>query len=284
MDAVEMYGIRDWGNNYFQINEQGHIVMTPPGQHGHSIDLKALVDEVRQRGVGLPLLLRFSDILRSRLDELNQAFQNAIEAYGYQGVYRGVYPIKVNQERQVVEEVVRFGAPYHHGLEAGSKPELLAVLTMLDDSEALIICNGYKDEAYIETALLGSKMGCHIILVVEQPSELDLIARIAHKTDVQPRIGMRAKLSTRGAGRWEASGGDHAKFGLSARELLEAVAFLRQHDLLDAFELLHFHLGSQISNIRFIKDGLREAGRFYCELIKMGAPLHYLDVGGGMGV
>jgi arginine decarboxylase len=284
MDAVETYGIRDWGNNYFQINAQGHIVMTPPGQEGHSIDLKALVDEVRQRGVGLPLLLRFSDILRSRLDELNRAFQNAIEAYGYPGIYRGVYPIKVNQERQVVEEVVRFGAPYHHGLEAGSKPELLAVLAMLDDPEALIICNGYKDEAYIETALLGSKMGRHIILVVEKLSELDLIARIAHKTDVEPRIGMRAKLSTRGAGRWEASGGDHAKFGLSARELLEAVAFLRQHDLLDAFELLHFHLGSQISNIRFIKDGLREAGRFYCELVKMGAPLHYLDVGGGMGV
>jgi arginine decarboxylase len=283
-DAVETYGIREWGNNYFHISDDGHVLVTPPGRAEHTINLKALVDEVRQRGVGLPLLLRFSDILRSRIDELNHAFQSAIAEYGYKGAYRGVYPIKVNQERQVVEEVVRFGRPYHHGLEAGSKPELLAVLAMLDDEEALIICNGYKDEDYIETALLGSKMGRRIILVVEKPSELPLIARVAHKTRVRPHLGMRAKLSTRGAGRWEASGGDHAKFGLSARELLEAVEFLRQHGLLDTFELLHFHLGSQISNIRHIKEGLREAGRFYCELVKMGAPLCYLDVGGGLGV
>jgi arginine decarboxylase len=283
-DAVETYGIRDWGNKYFRISSKGRVLVTPSGQGGHTIDLKALVDEVRSRGVGLPLLLRFSDILRSRVDELNRAFQSAIDEYGYQGLYRGVYPIKVNQERQVVEELVRFGRPYHHGLEAGSKPELLAVLAMLDDEEALIICNGYKDEEYIETALLGSKMGRRVILVVEKPNELPLIARIAHKTGVQPRLGMRAKLSTRGAGRWEASGGDHAKFGLSARELLEAMQFLQQHELLHTFELLHFHLGSQISNIRFIKDGLREAGRLYCELVKMGASLQYLDVGGGLGI
>jgi arginine decarboxylase len=283
-DAIETYGIHEWGNNYFQISDEGRVLVTPQGQTGHTIDLKALVDEVGQRGVGLPLLLRFSDILRSRIDELNQAFQRAIAEYGYQGVYRGVYPIKVNQERQVVEEVVRFGHPYHHGLEAGSKPELLAVLAMLDDEEALIICNGYKDEEYIETALLGSKMGRCIILVVEKPSELPLIARMAQKTGVRPHLGLRAKLSSRGAGRWETSGGDHAKFGLSAREMLEAVQFLCQHDLLDTFELLHFHLGSQISNIRHVKEGLREAGRFYCELVKMGAPLRYLDVGGGLGI
>ncbi|HEY7489626.1 MAG TPA: biosynthetic arginine decarboxylase [Candidatus Tectomicrobia bacterium] len=283
-DAVETYGIREWSNNYFQISDEGRVLVTPQGQAGHTIDLKALVDEVGQRGVGLPLLLRFSDILRSRIDELNQAFQRAIAEYGYQGAYRGVYPIKVNQERQVVEEVVRFGRPYHHGLEAGSKPELLAVLAMLDDEEALIICNGYKDEGYIETALLGSKMGRRIILVVEKPSELPLIARMAQKTGVRPHLGLRAKLSSRGAGRWETSGGDHAKFGLSAREMLEAVQFLCQHNLLDTFELLHFHLGSQISNIRHVKEGLREAGRFYCELVKMGAPLRYLDVGGGLGI
>jgi arginine decarboxylase len=283
-DAIETYGIREWGNNYFHISDEGYVLVTPQGQAGHTINLKALVDEVGQRGVGLPLLLRFSDILRSRIDELNQAFRRAIAEYGYQGLYRGVYPIKVNQERQVVEEVVRFGRPYHHGLEAGSKPELLAVLAMLDDEEALIICNGYKDEEYIETALLGSKMGRRIILVVEKPSELPLIARVAQKTGVRPHLGLRAKLSSRGAGRWETSGGDHAKFGLSAREMLEAVQFLRQHDLLDTFELLHFHLGSQISNIRHVKVGLREAGRFYCELAKMGAPLGYLDVGGGLGV
>src|SRR5262252_3293678 len=283
-DALETYGIRDWGNRYFHINDSGRVLVTPPGLEDRSIDLKELVDEVCQRGVGLPLLLRFSDILRSRIDELNRAFQQAIKEYGYQGVYRGVYPIKVNQEHRVVEEVVRFGRPYHHGLEAGSKPELLAVLAMLDDEEALIICNGYKDEEYVETALLGSKIGRTIIRVVEKPSELQLIARIAKKTGVRPCIGMRAKRATRGSGRWEASGGDHSKFGLSARELMEAVTFLRDHDLLDSLELLHFHLGSQISNIRNIKEGLREAGRFYCELVKLGAPLRYLDVGGGLGV
>ena len=283
-DAVETYGIEDWGSGHFCISSEGHVLVTPPGQAGHAIDLKALVDEVRQRGVGLPLLLRFSDILRSRIDELNRAFKNAIEEYGYQGAYRGVYPVKVNPQRQVVEEVVRFGRPHHHGLEAGSKPELLAVLAMLEDEEALIICNGYKDEEYVETALLGSTMGRTIILVVEKPSELALIARLAAKTNVSPRIGVRLRLSTRGSGRWEASGGDHSKFGLSARELMETIDLLRQHNLLETFELLHFHLGSQISNIRNIKDGLREAGRYYCELVKMGVPLRYLDVGGGLGV
>ena len=283
-DAIEMYGIRGWGNNYFHISDAGHVLVTPAGKSEYAIDLKALVDEVRQRGVGLPLLVRFSDMLRSRVDELNQAFLSAMAEYGYQGTYRGVYPIKVNQERQVVEELVRFGRPYHHGLEAGSKPELLAVLAMLDDEEALIICNGYKDEDYIETALLGSKLGRRIILVVEKPSELRLIARMAQQTGVRPHLGMRARLSTRGAGRWEASGGDHAKFGLSAREMLEAVEFLQQHNLLDTFELLHFHLGSQISNIRHVKEALREAGRFYCALATMGAPLGYLDVGGGLGI
>ena len=283
-DAVELYGIHDWGRGYFRISDAGHVLVTPPGEEGYTVNLKALVDEVRQRGVGLPLLLRFSDILRSRVDELNQAFQRAIKEYGYQGVYRGVYPIKVNPQRQVVEEVVRFGRPYHHGLEAGSKPELLAVLAMLDDEDALIICNGYKDEEYVETALLGSKIGRTIILVVEKPSELPLIARVAAHADVRPRLGVRVRLSTRGSGRWEASGGDHSKFGLTARELLEAVEFLHRHGLLETFELLHFHLGSQISNIRNVKDGLREAGRFYSELVKMGAPLRYLDVGGGLGV
>lgn len=283
-DAMETYGIHEWGNDYFHISQEGHVMVTTPDETTPAIDLKALVDEVRQRGVGLPLLFRFSDILRRRIEALNQAFNNAIEEYDYQGVYRGVYPIKVNQQRQVVEGIVHFGRPYHHGLEAGSKPELLAVLAMLEDEEALIICNGYKDEEYIETALLGSKLGRTIILVVEKLSELPMIARLAEKTGVKPRLGMRAKLSTRGSGRWEASGGDQAKFGLSARGLLEAVQFLRQHNLLDTFELLHFHLGSQISNIRSIKEALRETGRYYGELVKMGAPLQYLDVGGGLGV
>ncbi len=283
-DAVEMYGIQEWSNGFFRVSDEGHILVTIPDEDGRTIDVKALVDELRQRGLGMPILLRFSDVLRRRIADLNQAFQNAIDAYGYQGAYRGVYPIKVNQERQVVEEVVRFGRPYHHGLEAGSKPELLAVLGMLEDEEALIICNGYKDDEYIETALLGSQLGRTVIIVVEKLSELPLIARIASKTGIRPRLGMRAKLSTRASGRWEASGGDHAKFGLSARDLVEAVQFLRDHDLLDTFELLHFHLGSQITNIRSITNALRETGRFYTELVKMGAPLRYLDVGGGLGI
>lgn len=283
-DAVEMYGIEEWSNGFFRVSDAGNVLVTIPDEEGRTIDVKALVDELRQRGLGMPILLRFSDVLRRRIGALNEAFQTAIEEYGYQGTYRGVYPIKVNQERQVVEEVVRFGRPYHHGLEAGSKPELLAVLGMLEDEEALIICNGYKDEEYIETALLGSQLGRTVIIVVEKLSELPLIARIAAKTGIQPRIGMRAKLSTRGSGRWESSGGNHAKFGLSARDLVEAMQFLRDHELLDAFELLHFHLGSQISNIRSITEALRETGRFYAELVKMGAPLRYLDVGGGLGI
>ncbi len=283
-DAVEMYGIEEWSNGFFRVSEAGNVLVTIPGEEGRTIDVKDLVDELRQRGLGMPILLRFSDVLRRRIGALNEAFQTAIDAYGYQGTYRGVYPIKVNQERQVVEEVVRFGRPYHHGLEAGSKPELLAVLGMLEDEEALIICNGYKDEEYIETALLGSQLGRTVIIVVEKLSELPLIARIAQQTGIRPRIGMRAKLSTRGSGRWESSGGDHAKFGLSARDLVEAMQFLRDHELLEAFELLHFHLGSQISNIRSITEALRETGRFYTELVKMGAPLRYLDVGGGLGI
>jgi arginine decarboxylase len=283
-DAAELYGVGEWGNGFFRISDKGNIQVTIPGEAGCTIDVKALVDELRQRGLGMPILLRFSDILRRRIAALNEAFQNAIAEYGYQGVYRGVYPIKVNQERQVVEEVVRFGRPYHHGLEAGSKPELLAVLSMLEDEEALIICNGYKDDEYIETALLGSQLGRTVIIVVEKLSELPTIARIVKKTGIRPRLGMRAKLATRASGRWEASGGDHAKFGLSARDLVEAMQFLRNHDLLDTFELFHFHLGSQITNIRSVTQALRETGRFYTELVKMGAPLRYLDVGGGLGI
>ncbi|HLK93965.1 MAG TPA: biosynthetic arginine decarboxylase, partial [Polyangia bacterium] len=204
--------------------------------------------------------------------------------YGYKGAYKGVYPIKVNQHRYVVEEIVQFGRPYHYGLEAGSKPELLAVMAMLDDEEALVVCNGYKDEEYIETALMASKLGRTVLIVVEKFSELSLIAETAKKMGVRPRIGIRVKLAAKGSGRWEASGGDRSKFGLSTREVVEAINFLRANDLLNCFELLHFHLGSQISAIRAVKNALREAGRFYVEVSKMGAPLKYFDAGGGLGV
>jgi arginine decarboxylase len=283
-DSADTYAVRSWGGGYFTINEAGNVAVTPSGPNHASIDMQELVDEVKRRGIGLPLLIRFSDILKNRIVELNEAFRRAISEYGYKGTYKGVYPIKVNQDRYVVETITATGRQYHYGLEAGSKPELLAVMAMLDDDDALIICNGYKDEEYIETALLASKMGRTVILVVEKASELPLIASISKRAGVKPRIGMRAKLSTRGSGRWEASGGDRSKFGLTAKELIEAVEYLKTNDLLSSFELLHFHLGSQISSIRSVKNAMREAGRFFVELCKMGAPLTYLDVGGGLGI
>jgi arginine decarboxylase len=283
-DSAEIYGVKSWGNNYFSVNESGNVQSHPAGADNGKIDLKELVDEVARRGIGLPLLIRFSDVLKSRIVELNEAFRRAIAEYGYKGEYKGVYPIKVNQHRYVVEEIVQFGRPYHYGLEAGSKPELLAVMGMLEDDEALIICNGYKDEEYIETALMASKLGRTVLIVVEKFSELSLIAETAKKIGVRPRIGLRVKLAAKGSGRWEASGGDRSKFGLSTREVVEAINFLRNADLLNCFELLHFHLGSQISAIRAVKNALREAGRFYVDVVKLGAPIKYFDVGGGLGV
>ncbi len=283
-DSLDLYNIRGWGNNYFSAGPRGSILVHPGGPGTPAIDLKELVDEVRERGIALPLLIRFAEIIRGRVVQLNEAFGRAIEEYGYRGVYRGVYPIKVNQNRYLVERLVQYGRPYHYGLEAGSKPELLAVMAMLEDEDALIICNGYKDEEYIETALLASKLGRHVILVVEKPSELPLILQISQQMNVRPRLGIRSRLSARGAGHWEASAGDRSKFGLTGRDLLNAVDFLRENDLLDCFELLHFHLGSQISSIRSVKDGLREASQVYVNLVRMGAKLGYLDVGGGLGI
>jgi len=283
-DAADLYNVDGWSNDYFSINEHGHVVVHPAGPGTATIDLKALVDEVRERGIVPPLLLRFSEIIEARVVEINEAFQAAIEEYHYRGAYRGVYPIKVNQDRYLVERVVEYGRPYHYGLEAGSKPELLAVMALLEDPDALIVCNGYKDEEYVETALLASKLGRRVVLVVEKLSELPLIREMAERTGVAPRIGMRSRLSTRGAGHWEGSGGDRSKFGLSASDLMTAVDFLRKHGLLQHFELLHFHLGSQISSIRSIKEGIREAAWTYVNLAEMGAGLRYLDVGGGLGV
>ena len=283
-DSRELYNVTNWSNGYFGINDAGHLVMHPEGAQGTSLDVKELVDEVGTRGIGLPLLIRFSNILKARIVELNEAFRKAIADYGYGAPYKGVYPIKVNQHKYIVEEIVHYGRQYHYGLEAGSKPELLAVMAMLDDPEALVVCNGYKDEEYVESALYASKLGRTVIMVVEKMSELALIRAVAERTGIKPRIGMRAKLATRGSGHWEASGGDRSKFGLTAQELMEAISYLRENQMLDSFELLHFHLGSQISAIRSVKDALREAVRFYCELHKIGVPLKYLDVGGGLGI
>lgn len=283
-DALENYGVPNWSAGYFGINDKGHVIVHPQGPEGPSADLKELVDEVRQRGIDLPLLVRFTGILKERIKSLHEAFYRAIQEFGYRGDYRGVFPIKVNQQRWVIEEIVNTGRQYHYGLEAGSKPELLAVMAMLDDDAALIVCNGYKDEEFIETALLANKLGRNVIIVVEKFSELKLIAAVSKRLGIRPRIGMRIKLASKGAGRWEASGGDRSKFGLFAGALMEALTFLRENDLLDCFELMHFHVGSQISNIRNIKNSLREASRFFVELCKAGAPLKYFDVGGGLGV
>ncbi len=283
-DSLETYSVGQWGARYFGINPKGHVSVHPNGPGTPSIDLKELVDEVRRRGINPPLLIRFTDILRDRVIHLNEAFRHAIADHGYKGRYRGVFPIKVNQHRFIVEQIVDVGRQYDYGLEAGSKPELLAVMAMLHDGDALIICNGYKDEEYVETALFASKLGRKVVLVVEKPSELQLIAEVAARKGIRPRLGLRVRLATRGAGRWESSGGDRSKFGLNAAEVLDAMGFCREAGLLDCVELLHFHLGSQISNIRQVKNAVREVGRYYVELFRLGAPLQYLDVGGGLGV
>lgn len=283
-DSVELYNVRGWGHGFFDINELGHAIIRPRGPSGPSIDLKELVDDLGQRDITLPLLVRFSDVLQVRIEQINQAFNDAIREHDYQGRYFGVYPIKVNQQRHVVEEIVHFGRPFNYGLEAGSKPELLAVLALLDSNESLVICNGYKDAEYIDMVLLATKAGRTIIPVIEKFSELELLVERSALMGVRPRVGMRIKLSTRGSGRWQESGGDRSKFGLSATELMQAVELLRRHDMLDCFELLHFHLGSQITDIRTIKAGLVESGRIYVELVKGGAQLKYVDVGGGLAV
>ncbi|MFP6683720.1 MAG: biosynthetic arginine decarboxylase [Polyangiaceae bacterium] len=281
-DALDTYGVRDWGRDYFDVNDEGHLVVK---HHTTSADIKVLVDQLVQRGVQLPLLLRFSSLLESRLRLLNETFQTAIQDYGYRGRYRGVYPIKVNQARKVVDEITRLGRDDHYGLEAGSKPELLAVMAMLDDPDAMIVCNGYKDVAYIEAALLASKLGPMVVLVVEKPAELDKIKQVSRRLGVRPCVGIRIRLTSRGAGRWESSTGDRAKFGLSADEALRAVQKLKQWEMIDDFRLLHFHLGSQITAIRSVKDALREASRMYVELAKLGCDkLDHFDVGGGLGV
>ena len=283
-DSMDLYHIRNWGGGYFGINDAGNTSVCPQGPSGPAVDLKQIVDELRRRGIQLPILIRFSEILRSRIDALNEAFQNAIKECNYRGSYLGVYPIKVNQQRHVVEEIVNHGRKYQYGLEAGSKTELIAVLALLDSTESLIICNGYKDFEYIEMALLATKIGKRVILVVEKVSELPMIIEQARKLNVVPHIGVRARLTSRGAGKWEASGGDRSKFGLSVRELMRATDILRQHEMLDCLELLHFHLGSQITDIRSIREGLQEACRIYTEMCKLGASLRFMDVGGGLAI
>jgi arginine decarboxylase len=282
-EAGELYDVSRWGKGYFSVGSNGHIWVHPNKEPSRGLDLKELVDNLQLRGISLPLLIRFGEILQHRLGEMHQAFQTSIAEQGYKGSYCCVYPIKVNQQRQVVEEVFKYGRPYRFGLEAGSKPELLAVLA-LADNETPIICNGFKDDEYIEMAMLSKKIGRQIIPVVEKYTELDLILKHSAHVGVRPVIGLRIKLASRGSGRWKSSGGYRSKFGLTVTEGLRALEQLKSAGMEDCLQLLHFHLGSQITNIRQIKAAVIEAARVYVELKRAGAGLNYMDVGGGLGI
>ncbi len=283
-EAREHYNINGWGAGYFDINPKGNIVVRPDNKSAHHIDLKELVDDIQSKGYSLPVLIRFSDILKASIANLANSFQNAIEEYGFEGQYHGVYPIKVNQQRQVVEEIVKFGQPFNIGLEAGSKPELHAILAILDNPEALLVCNGYKDESFIRLALMSQKLGKKVFIVVEKLDELTMIERVAGELGVKPNIGLRIKLVSAGQGRWSSSAGEYSKFGLNPMELMEALEIAKSKNILDCVKLIHFHLGSQITNIRRIKNSLKEVGRFYSELMQFGCNIQYIDVGGGLGI
>jgi arginine decarboxylase len=282
-DAAEMYDVPRWGKGYFSVGTNGNLRVHPDRDPNRSVDLKELVDRLDLRGLDLPVLVRFNGILRDRLKELHDVFAHAIKEHDYKGKYACVYPIKVNQQRQVVEKIVEYGRPYGFGLEAGSKPELLAVIAMTTPGMP-IICNGFKDSEFIEMALLAQKIGRTVIPVVEKYTELELILQQAEKVGVRPMIGMRVKLATKGSGRWQASGGYRSKFGLTVSEILQAQEELAKRGMADCFKLLHFHLGSQITNIRQVKSAINEAVRVYVDLSKRGAGLEYLDIGGGLGV
>ncbi len=273
-----------WGQGYFRINPDGHVSVHPDANPKRGLDLYQLALDLNAQGVGLPLLLRFSDILRSRVDTLAGEFQHAISEFTYEGAYTAVYPIKVNQQRHVVQEIVEFGRPYHVGLECGSKGELQAVLGLTDRTENLIICNGYKDEEFMRLALMGQKLGHRVMIVLEQLSELDVLLQVAADLGTVPTMGVRIKLASQGSGRWAKSAGEGSKFGLSAAELMKLLSRLDELGRREVLKLIHFHLGSQIPDIRYIKSALEEASRFYLELHRMGFPVEFVDVGGGLGV
>ena len=283
-DSEKLYRIQGWGEPYFSINAAGHVTVSPKGDRGGSLDLCELVESLKQRNLALPLLIRFSDILEDRIERLNSCFARAIARYNYKNVYRGVFPVKCNQHRQLIQDLVRFGQPHHFGLEAGSKPELMIALATLKTPGALLICNGYKDRDYIETAILAQRLGQTSVIVLEQIEEVELAIAASIALGIKPILGVRAKLTTKGVGRWGGSTGDRAKFGLTIPEIIRAVGQLEKAGMLDCLQLLHFHIGSQISSISVIKDAIREASHIYVELAKLGANMNYLDVGGGLGV
>ena len=283
-DAEKLYNMPGWGLGYFRINEQGNVAVHPDGEPGDGIDLFQIASDLSAQGVGMPLLLRFSDILQSRITELADRFAEAIAEFGYEGAYTTVYPIKVNQQRHVVQEIVEFGTPHGVGLECGSKPELMAVLGLNESARHVIICNGYKDEEFMRLALIGQQLGHKVVIVLEQVSELDVLLKVAAEMEVEPTVGVRIKLASEGSGRWAKSGGEKSKFGLSAVELVTLLDTLTRLGKQHLLKLVHFHLGSQITDIRYVKKGLEEVGRYYVELRKMGFDIAYVDVGGGLGV
>lgn len=283
-ESKDLYRIGSWGSGFFDVNEKGNVVVTPHGDAGPCVDLVELTTDLQERGIQVPMLIRFPDITKARIELLNGCFHRAIAENGYKGSYQGVYPIKVNQQRHLVEELVKFGHSNRLGLECGSKPELLVVLAMMDTPEALIICNGFKDQEYIETAILSQKLGRNTIIVVDRMSELPMIIDAAKKFNARPKIGLRAKLHSKGAGKWIDSSGDRSKFGLTPLEIVDCVERLKKEDMLDSLELLHYHIGSQIPSISSVKGSLKEGTRFYTELYMLGARPKYIDVGGGLGV
>jgi arginine decarboxylase len=283
-DSENLYRIQGWGEPYFSINAAGHVTVAPQGDRGGSLDLYELVSSLQQRNLALPMLIRFSDILEHRIERLNACFAKAIARYNYGGVYKGVFPVKCNQQKHLIEDLVKFGKPYQFGLEAGSKPELTIAIAMLDNPGALLICNGYKDREYIEMAMLAQKLGQTPIIVLEQIEEVEIAIAVAQSLGIKPNLGVRAKLNAKGIGRWGVSSGDRAKFGLTIPEIIMVVDRLKQVDMLDSLQLLHFHIGSQISSISVIKDAIGEASKIYVELVQLGANMKYLDVGGGLGI
>src|SRR6267143_1345497 len=282
--ARNLYNIQSWGARYFDINEAGHVVAWPLQEAGRTVEVCDVIEEAKARGLKFPLLIRFQDLLRHRVDSVNMAFRNSIKEFNYQGNYRGVFPIKVNQLREVVEEILDAGKPYNFGLEVGSKPELFAGLALQSEADSLIICNGYKDPNFIRMALMGIKLGKTVIMVVEKLEELKQIISVSRQFGVEPLIGVRSRLLSKGAGKWADSAGENAKFGLSTVELLAAADLLKSENLTHCFKLIHFHIGSQVPDILTVKKAVQEAARFYAKLYKMGFPVEYIDVGGGLGV
>ncbi|MCA9536019.1 MAG: biosynthetic arginine decarboxylase [Myxococcales bacterium] len=280
----ELYQIGGWGKPYFDINDAGHVCVTPDPRKEAGVDLYELTVQLGARGLDLPLLIRFPGILEDRIRLINECFKKAIDEYEFDGVYRGVFPIKVNQQRHLIEEVVESGRPYRYGLEAGSKPELLIALAAMDDEDGFIICNGYKDRGYIETALVAQRFDNTVVVVLERIEELDIVFRAFEDLGIRPTLGVRAKLSSKGMGRWSSSAGDKAKFGLTTAEMVEVVDRLAERDMLDCLQLLHFHIGSQVSSIVPVKNAMREAAQMYTELVKLGCKMGYIDVGGGLAV